>query len=713
MFICSLSAKAQRDSLADIYTLERKVRSGDKNALLKLSSYFSDTTHVTDYLGYHPFLTTKAYVAARIFEENTFFLPTEISDSDLTLMEKEVQQLKNKIYFDTTINAFLITPLEQRQSKFVLRSASNYEMHKLFLNKDTLINNSWTSTPRFEKLLNEHDNRILAIVADRMIKNHDRLNEYDSHPEKYTDLLTLLTGISVGIPISDSITAFHLDNYYYSNYSDEIKFNYALYWLSHYKDYSWSDSLGRFKNNAAYVENSPNPYDLYLQMEDTDKRIAIAAFEKLFDFDTKTIENLNLEFQNNSYRSYWDYLIPARKLHFYCVQNNFNDKDTAIIARLDFLSNYYLPYCKRYTTENVLINTLTLNNVSTVELWALEHAASLDYLNSISRIIDKFYSNHWKELIGDKRYLKLYLKTTSALWFNHSGSCGNYLGKFGESTAVNTQLLTPILQETKDEDIKHAIIELLNGDYWERVNAKKEEVLSFRAKKISDTSSPWPENMRHAPVISNFEDSLKTLLKYNLAIDSVKEHYLKILALATYPQLGTALQYSLKIKTSGVYGEPDSLSYANSLLLEAFDIPFPFPMLRSMEELKVFLKNYHQFNEMELYQFYLKEDCINIYTKKGALDFQQIYDILKFDYSPFYFNESYSRSEGIYAITKILEYHFHTTLGLPLKAENSDGFFIVSNFILERREKWMEYLLEHHLVKLPKNDTYSFIDSQS
>jgi|GEM_PF-2289243 len=462
---------------------------------------------------------------------------------------------------------------------------------------------------------------------------------------------------------------------------------------------------------------SINAYSLYLQMEDTDKRIAIAAFEKLFDFDTKTIDSLNLEFQIAGTKftngPYWDYLLPARKLHLYCVQNNFNDKDTAVIARLNFLSNYYLPYCNRYTAENALISTLTLNNISTVELWALENAPFLESLNSISRIVDKFYSKHWKELIRNRRYLKLYLKTTNVLWFNHSGSCGNYLGKFGESTTANRPFLKPLLQETTDEDIKNAITELLNGDYWGKVNTKKEEVLNFRAKEISDTSLPWPANMRYAPIILNFEDTLKALSKCDLTNNSVKEKYLKILALATYTQLGTALQYSLKIKSVDLDGKPDSLWYANALLEEHFDIPVGGRLLGSMDSLKDFLRNYYSYSERELYKYYLKKDCINIYTKHGKLDFQKIYNILKFDYSPAYFNTTYNRTEGIFAITKILEYHFNTTLGLPLKNQHSDGFNYISNFTLERREKWMKYLVAHHLVKVSKNDTYAFIDCRS
>ncbi|WP_161807051.1 hypothetical protein, partial [Hymenobacter sp. AT01-02] len=60
----------------------------------------------------------------------------------------------------------------------------------------------------------------------------------------------------------------------------------------------------------------------------------------------------------------------------------------------------------------------------------------------------------------------------------------------------------------------------------------------------------------------------------------------------------------------------------------------------------------------------------------------------------------------VYALVKLLELHFQTTLGFPRKFCNSANMYRCS--LSGRVQAWMSYLAQQHLLRQPHDQPVSF-----
>jgi hypothetical protein len=112
-------------------------------------------------------------------------------------------------------------------------------------------------------------------------------------------------------------------------------------------------------------------------------------------------------------------------------------------------------------------------------------------------------------------------------------------------------------------------------------------------------------------------------------------------------------------------------------------------------------------SEERLYEHYLNNSGIKIRNEQGDLDYDKIFNILKFDFSiPFVGGNK--RDFGVFAVVRILETKFNTRLGLPPRHQHRFGP-VVRSFVDKRRLLWMGYLQEGGWVKI-SNEPYSFTD---
>ncbi len=112
-------------------------------------------------------------------------------------------------------------------------------------------------------------------------------------------------------------------------------------------------------------------------------------------------------------------------------------------------------------------------------------------------------------------------------------------------------------------------------------------------------------------------------------------------------------------------------------------------------------------SEQEIYDYYLTAFGIDFKDKHGKLDFQKIYEILKYDLLiPFVGEGGQYRDYYVYAIIKVLELHFKTTLGFSPKLNEYQTFFQFNSFA--RVKAWKQYLIDHKYVKASKNKIPSF-----
>ena len=137
------------------------------------------------------------------------------------------------------------------------------------------------------------------------------------------------------------------------------------------------------------------------------------------------------------------------------------------------------------------------------------------------------------------------------------------------------------------------------------------------------------------------------------------------------------------------------------------DFGLPIFDLASKEQTDLLEKRLKTLSERKVYQKYLTEFGIDFKQKNSKLDFQKIYDILKYDLViPFIGEGGQYRDYYVYAIIKLLELHFKTSLGFSDKLNDYQTFFQFNSFA--RVKAWKKYLLDHKYVKRKSNNVPSF-----
>lgn len=705
-----LHAQHYVSPVSELYSLEGKVRSGSKADLIKLCNFVTDTQRVIDRLGYHEIETTRGAIALRLLRENTFFLSNEIElgDSNIqTHISDRITAVADKVYFDKRIGAFFITPLQKRKTDYRVLKLPETEMEKLKLTKNKMLSEDWLKRLNIERLIHDHNPFAMAAVAEEMLWKRDRYNEYDFDEDRYTNLIALMTGTVLGVPDLNGEFTYHMERHFDDCYGT-TKLNYAIYWACNYMNYSWNPATNLFENKKIQAEDYPDVYKWYLQLADTSGQVAIAAFKRLTETDCASIRKAINEFGNEKHNwalpTFYDrFLTQMCELTRYCRSENIDyEGNQDVQKKLATLGERNLPYSQRYTIENELINTLTFYDITAVEYWGLVYENHYGSTFSIGRIVDKFYSKNWKQICSDKKQLALYLK--KATLYKRLGIIGSnnfYLTKFTNIGKSRLSTLKIIENETNDPDIKSAIKQVLTGSYWEQLKLRQKSDSIRVAGYRKMEKNIWPDNMRVSPIINNMEDTLQKVKNSRLPKDKKADIIRDIAYLATYSQLPTALKYLSKIENAQYY-------YPNRILQEQFGITIDY--IRSGRDLNIFLENYNKLDENSLYRYYLVKAGLDIWDKNGGLEYEKIYNILKYDLTmAFVGGGGMERKTGIFAITKILESQFGINFGLPNKNEHRIGNTYCS-FTNDRREKWLAYLKENKLAK-GDNEPPSFFDS--
>jgi hypothetical protein len=673
-----------------LYQIEQRTRKGDKAAFIQLFSYVNDTAIVIDPLGYHTVYATMGDVALRLIQENSFFLKSEIDLDDTAarkFIKERLSELRDKIFFDDTIGAFLITPLQNRIVHYEVKNISPPDRVKIEKAKRPA-SEEWADKTALKQFVKKHDPYAMGLTALTMLKNRGRRNEYDFDKDKYTNEIALLTRITIGVPDRKGEITYHMGSLF-DEYNIDL-LNYATYWVDHYKDYKWNANKKHFENMVDPITEFPIEYKWYRQMEDRSDDTAIAAFIHLTEANVEVIKKLNKEF-DESKRNYAlrgfskSFLVQLSDLNAYCKRHEIDLKGSIAVQRsLTILRNNNLAYYSRYALENALINDLSLSDITAVEYWSIVYESNWGVNYSTGKILDEFYSKNWEEIISDKKQLSLYLK--KIILFEHLdiiGSCNHYACKFTGADQHTLGVLSEIKNEADDPDVKEAANNILTGAYRERIRLKKQQDSLWVAGLRKNEGENWPYNISNAPVINNLGDSLRKDLHLNSGKNIPDISYL-----ATYQQLPVALKYLLKID--------HPYWYIDRIIQGQFGVPVD--QIKKRAGIDSFLHNYHRLNELELYKYYLSRAGINIWKSEGVPDYDKIYTELKYGYSlPFVGGGGINRDAGVFAVIKILEAQYGTKLGMPDKNEHWVGS-TYHNFSGERRQKWMDFLLRNNIV---------------
>jgi len=137
------------------------------------------------------------------------------------------------------------------------------------------------------------------------------------------------------------------------------------------------------------------------------------------------------------------------------------------------------------------------------------------------------------------------------------------------------------------------------------------------------------------------------------------------------------------------------------------DFGLPIFDLDKTSKIAVLEKRLETLSQRKIYEKYLEEFGIDFKHRNGKLDFQKMYNILKYDLViPFVGEGGQYRDYDVYAIIKLLELRFKTTLGFSDKKNDYQTFFQFNSFA--RVKAWKQYLLAHKYIKEKSNRVPSF-----
>lgn len=668
---------------AQFDVLERRLREGDFSALEEVGKYFDSKVSLIEYLGYHVIASDESLVSKRLVLENTLFLDSEIQiDTSTTSanFESFLNNNKDRIKYSSLAGAFLITDFYQRATKYRVLELTNNRWSELNVKRTQLLNLEWVSANRIDSLVQSKNPEALLKIASFFLRNRYRFNDYDYHrAEEAIDLIQLLTKSRIAVPNQTGKLSYHLDKEYYN----ESRINLLIFFANNYKDYTWNDSTNTFKNEN--IENTPlveeeKLFELLSQKNDS---LALSSFIDLTTANPDKVIELSNQYMVADVST--NYILPTFEFKFlkqlvqltdYSRRHDVNYIGSENLRSQIELLKTKLTFKQRKELEDKLINSLTLDDITAFEYWSLIYQKSWSLTYSAGRILDRFYSKNWNALINDPKHINLYLfKSRLFDDLGIIGYCNNYLVKFRGSNQKTLAILNNI-QSTNDK-INKQIQKAL-------IIANKPTIFKPKEKKS------WRGNM---PVeILDFDESYSQILINKQDDTKLENDVIFLLSQIKFDQIGKALK---------------AIEYAPIAPYKKFSFlskDFGFSYIGNFGTDHVrnnFLANYEKLDELNLHKFYLMKAGFRFTNIDDSLDYNQIYDILKYDIADAFVGGGGStKDNGVYSIIKILELTFGTTLGYPEKLCSSNNMYACNS--RGRAREWMNYLkTNNHATAIP------------
>lgn len=678
-FSCFDVLSQKKDVKSHLYKLENKIMSGDIAGLKELALFLDDTTFVQEFLGYHNWPNNARRIAIRIIEENCLFTDDEFKiDSTISALSFLKILNNDKMVFDDLTGMFLMTSLTERSAAYELKKISDFELRRF----DTTVRKAafpdWYYEDQIDGFLFSKNPEALKWIASAWFKQRTRFNRYYFNDEEFTDLIKKLTRSDLGVQDEKGkITFLYKDDYY-----AKARLNYLIYWTNHYSDYKWNEEKNFFENSKDLAGEKSKEEILFELLDSEDDSIAIGAYVQLTELDTLAVKRLASEYEaNNIHNNYslptflYRFLRQTALLTQYCRDNQVSYKAAGWLKDSLNKLKQDLNYRSRYRLENYLVQSLDLDVVTEVEYYGLIYEEEWNVTYSIGRILDKFYSRKWKELVSDKRSLLLYLKKTKLFDdLGIIGICNKYRRKFKNCSELTINNLKSILSTTTDRDITEQVNKIL---------ATYAVATPPQLKKVKG----WKGNngMYGANNLKSRFNSIKAAKKED---DDKKSDIQELFGKINYGQIGKAIKILIKDTSLNAY---DKFHFLES------DFGFSINIEDSLE-LENFMSRYFAKSEKHLYEYYLRETGMNCFDMFGNLYYPGIYEILKYDIvDAFVGGGGGRREDGVYLVIKLLELKFKTTLGFPEKLCSWRGIYACH--CDDRAKKWMKVLVEKGLVK--------------
>jgi len=325
--------------------------------------------------------------------------------------------------------------------------------------------NPWIERNVLEDLKATHHPRALFYLAAQVFRaSRDPLRQ---DADYFASLLETWSGQRVRVEGTAGFIAAH--------HFDEDPFaalNLLRYWASHYDDYEWDEGKGRFVLKASNLALTQNYERLFRRLNSSNDSVARQAYLLLVEGDPNEVLPLARKYRELIRQ--FNPTLPSAKhrfleqlvlLHDFCRRNQVHTRPPARLAfQLRQLAQAQTPR-ERLAIENQILERLTLDEITSLEVWGLLHANHLENAYSVARIVDWFYSRHWGYILANHRQLRLFLKkATLFAGIGAGGVCAGYLNKFKELSPELRQRLLQLKETESDPDILASIQALLQED---------------------------------------------------------------------------------------------------------------------------------------------------------------------------------------------------------------------------------------------------------
>lgn len=679
-------------SNSNIYNLKLRLEKGDKKALYEIAPYFDSHKKLSEFLGYHYLETEELYLAQRAFEENFIFPETAINIAEIKNAQNYfdfLNKFKDKIKYYPELETFYITPINSKKDFIEFRELPAEKIQKLINERTEILSKDWIKEKSIDILIQQNNSECLLKICEEFYRRRDKFNNFNRNKEDFSDLLKLLTHTDIGpAGRNDHIVWDTRD----MNFDNSAILNLLIYFSKNYKKFKWNTTQNCFENLSIHSEKIDIINSLVENLYSNNDSIALNSFIKLTQSDVKRVNELSFEKEKNIFNQTNQKVLPLSPFKFltslsllteYCRKNNIDFIGAeALISDIGKLKTN-LPFNERRKLEDQLIQELTLKDITTLEYWTIINENNYNLQCSTSRIVDIYYSKNWDKLVKDEQNLKLYLKKSKLFKdCNIHGNFRYYLIKFTKNSPETLMILNNL--KTDDPDIN-----------FEITNAKK--VLSdkfeypFEDKKINDANFDGK--------IIDIQNEIDKIRMTSSEIDDFEREIAKLFSLIPYSQIPDAVKAADKIK----YSEETYRSKYSFL-----ERDFGFFLIKDFvnkEERENFLKIHTTNTEENLYKYYLDKAGIDYKNTDGSLDYDKIFELIKFDVIQPYIG-SYKTDNEVYSLIKLLEIEFKTRLGYPNKLCNSADVYGCDSS--ERRWDWMKFLIDKNLLKQKHSHVVSF-----
>ncbi len=466
---------AQNATVANLYSLEKRIAKGDKTAFIELAPNLDDRSACSEMVGLNSDFKTKIRnIAQRILVENSRFFNVELKiDSTLTASEFKTFLTENdaKLQFDKRAEVWLLTPLEDRNVDYIIRKVSDDVLDKIA--KRRLTKKIWVIENGIDLQIEAHKNEALWQIAAHLMRSRSKFNRPDFTSSEHTDLLRILTGSEVGVKGDlngkKDATVFDMEN----DYSAKAQLNLLIYYLTNYQNFEWDNRAGYFKNTKEMPQAPDKLTELYDKLKDKNETIAIGAFVVFAETPSDLVEKFYKE-HKPSYSNEWNTALPHEdfgirflqqltQLTAYCRENKIDYKGAADFHKYWAKLRATKDFNTRYSIENEMIKSFTAKDITPLEFWGIVYQNDYQNTFSVGRILDKWYSKHWSEIMNDPAALALYLKKTALFReLGMVGNCNNYLRKFANLSPEKIEKINSLLQTTADNDIRTVATQAAN-----------------------------------------------------------------------------------------------------------------------------------------------------------------------------------------------------------------------------------------------------------